>query len=182
MVIIRGGDRLTPGLRLLLSACSSLPPILNTRAIVALWCLWAHNRCPLNSVGAPSACGRLDGLRILSNSRVGGCQDGPCMRFIHHQHGAQRSSCPSVCGLVPWHISGRFRSEHSWFSSLCGAAICSRRDASPVRRFSALPIQPSCSLLQLAHMRSLPSPLTGALCNPVQTTADYALLSSLKPK
>lgn len=46
--------RWTPDLRRLLLEFSSLRPVLNTRAIVALWCLWAHNCCLFKSVGAPS--------------------------------------------------------------------------------------------------------------------------------
>lgn len=73
-------------------------------------------------------------------------EDGPSI--IHADRSGPAVLMSFGSGPVLRRFSGRFPSERSWFSSPCGAAICSPSDANLVYCFSAsasLPIQPSCS-------------------------------------
>lgn len=109
-------------------------------------------RCRLDSV-----------LRLPQSWRMS--EDGPSI--IHADRSGPAVLMSFGSGPVLRRFSGRFPSERSWFSSPCGAAICSPSDANPVCCFSAsasLPIQPSCSRPPISTHALAPSLLAALIC------------------
>lgn len=109
-------------------------------------------------------------------------------RPLHHPRGPQRSSGPDVIRFWPCScgaFGAAFPQSAAAFHHPAGLQFA--LPAMPIRSAASLLLplcqfSPAVPVLQLAHMRSLPSPLAELLCNSVQTGADCARLSSLKLK